>query len=459
MEQLVELQRRYFNTNATKPVAFRLTQLKKLKGILESSEGLLEEGIQRDFGKSAFETFLTELYFVHDELNTALAGLREWTRIKPVATDALNSPARSFIIPEPLGVSLIIAPSNYPYQLSLNPVVAALAAGCTIILKPSELTSNCSRVLANLIRQQFDQEYFAVVEGGVPETTALLEQKFDMIFFTGTVPVGRIVYAAAAKQLTPVILELGGKSPAIVARDAKLDIAARRLTWAKFVNAGQTCIAPDYVCVHKSIEEPFLEAMAREIRAADFALENGNYVRMVSQKNAARVVALIDEKKVHLGGGYDIEERFIEPTILTNVRWDDPVMHQEIFGPVLPVLEYDSLSDVIARIKEQPKPLALYLFTQDERIKEQVLREVSFGGGCVNDAVMHIANPELPFGGVGESGIGTYHGLAGFRAFSHFKGILEKDLTPDPDVKYSPHTPAKLSVLRSLVGLEREKVR
>jgi aldehyde dehydrogenase (NAD+) len=453
MKQLVTLQRNYFNSNATKPIAFRLERLNKLKVMIESNESALQDAIYQDFGKGNFETFLTEFYFIHDELNTAIKELQEWARVKPIGTDVLNAPAKSFIIPEPLGVSLVIAPWNYPYQLSLSPVVAGIAAGCTIVLKPSELTPNSSRLLANLITKNFDREYFAVVQGGVPETIELLAQKFDFIFFTGSVPVGKVVYQAAAQHLTPVILELGGKSPAIIAADSDLDIAVRRLVWAKFVNAGQTCIAPDYVCVHKTVEQSFLEKVAREIKNADYKLENGNYVNIINEKNASRVAGLIDMNKVYLGGASDIKKRFIEPTVMTNVGWDDKVMQDEIFGPVLPVMAYEDLDEVIKHIKERPKPLSLYLFTQDERIKEKVLHEISFGGGCVNDAVMHIANGDLPFGGVGDSGIGNYHGEAGFRAFSHFKSVLDKELIPDPDVKYSPHTEEKLKLLKSIVGV------
>ncbi|HWN17496.1 MAG TPA: aldehyde dehydrogenase [Gemmatimonadales bacterium] len=454
MEQLVSSQRKYFNSNATKPVEFRLAQLNKLKSILESNEEQLQEAIQQDYGKGPFETFLTETYFILEELNAALKGLQDWARVKPIETNVLNAPAKSYIMPEPLGVSLVIAPWNYPYQLALNPAIAAMAAGCTVVLKPSELTPNCSRVLARLITENFDPAYFAVVQGGVPETTALLEQKFDVIFFTGSVPVGKVVYQAAARHLTPVILELGGKSPAIIAADTDLDIAVRRLVWAKFVNGGQTCIAPDYVCVHQSIEQEFLETLAREIKNADYKFENGNLVKMVNERHASRLAGLIDGAKVYLGGGTDVKQRFIEPTVLTDVTWDDKVMQDEIFGPILPVMAYDDLDELIGQIKERPKPLALYLFTQDEAIKEKVLQEVSFGGGCINEAVMHFANGELPFGGVGDSGIGNYHGEAGFRAFSHHKSILDKEVVPDPDLKYSPYTEEKLGVLRTIAGIQ-----
>jgi aldehyde dehydrogenase (NAD+) len=452
MEQLVKLQRQYFNSNATKSIDFRITQLKKLKDIIDANESLLIEAIHKDYSKTEFETFISELNIVHDEIEAAIGNLKKWSKCKPMATNILNSPGKSYIIPEPLGVSLVIGPWNYPYQLTLGPVVAAIAAGCTIILKPSELTVHCSGLLAKLVTENFDQKYFAVVEGGIPETTALLEQKFDMIFFTGSVPVGKIVYQAAAKQLTPVVLELGGKSPAIFMPDSKLDIVIKRLVFAKFFNAGQTCIAPDYVLVHKSIEQEFLLKIAREIKEADYKIENGNYVNIISTKNTSRIAGLIDTNKIYLGGAYDIEKRFIEPTIMKNVTWDDKVMQEEIFGPVLPILIFQELDDIITKIKERSKPLSLYLFTQDEGVKKKVLSEISFGGGCMNEAVMHVTNVHLPFGGVGNSGIGNYHGEAGFKAFSHYKSILDKDVKPDLNLKYSPHTDKKLKTLKSLLG-------
>jgi aldehyde dehydrogenase (NAD+) len=452
MEQLVKLQRQYFNSNATKSIAFRIAQLKKLKDVIEANESLLIEAIHKDYGKKEFETFISELNIVDDEIEAAIKNLNKWSRLKPMATNILNSPGKSYIIPEPLGVSLVIGPWNYPYQLTLGPVVAAIAAGCTIILKPSELTVYCSGLIAKLVNENFDKKYFTVVQGGIPETTALLEQKFDMIFFTGSVPVGKIVYQAAAKQLTPVVLELGGKSPAIFMPDSKLDVTIKRLVFAKFFNAGQTCIAPDYVLVHKSIEQEFLLKIAKEIKEADYKIENGNYVNIINTKNTSRIVRLIDPKKNYVGGAYDIDKRFIEPTIMNNVMWDDKVMQEEIFGPVLPILVFEKLDDIIAKIKELSKPLSLYLFTQDENVKKKVLSEISFGGGCINEAVMHVTNVNLPFGGVGNSGIGNYHGEAGFKAFSHYKSILDKDVKPDLDLKYSPHTNLKLKTLKSLLG-------
>ena len=451
--ELVGRQRNYFNSNRTKSVDFRIAQLRRLRDLIRVNEGLLQEAIYEDFGKQPFDTLFGEFFLIYDEIDVAIRNLKEWSSRKPVTTNQLNMPATSYIVPEPLGVSLIIGPWNYPINLSLVPAVAAIAAGCTVILKPSELTAHVSAALATLVCDNFDSAYFAAVEGGVPETTALLTEKFDIIFFTGSVPVGKFVYAAAAKHLTPVVLELGGKSPTIIAPDGNLDVAVRRLVWAKFVNSGQTCIAPDYVCVHRSLYAEFLKKVGDEIEHADYQLGNGNYVHIINERNTSRIVSLIDPRKVVVGGGYSIGNRFIEPTVMKDVTWDDRAMQEEIFGPVLPVMPYNDLGDVVAQIKGRPKPLALYLFTEDQATKDKVLSEVSFGGGCINDAFMHIANGELPFGGVGDSGIGNYHGEAGFRAFSHYKSILDREVVPDPDIKYPPYTDEKLAVLKSVVPL------
>jgi len=452
MKQIVQVQREFFNSNATKPLDFRRAQLEKLRSLIQSNEKALEEAIAEDYGKGRFNTFMTELYVVYEEIEVALQQLPEWTRRRLVPTDLLNSPGQSYIIPEPLGVSLVIGPWNYPYQLTLTPVVAAIAAGCTIVLKPSELTPFSSSLIAALLRENFDPRFLAVVEGGIPETTALLAEKFDVVFFTGSVPVGKIVYQAAARHLTPVILELGGKSPAIVEADARLEVAIRRLVWAKFLNAGQTCIAPDYLCVHRSVERQVLDGIAQELATIQYDIASGNYAQIVNRRNAERIVGLIEPANVLLGGQHDVEARVIAPTVV-RATWNDAVMQEEIFGPVLPLLVYDDLDDVIASIKARPKPLALYLFTDDERIKEKVLAEVSFGGGCINDAVMHVANGHLPFGGVGDSGMGSYHREAGFRAFSHFKSVLDRPFVDDPDLKYAPHTDEKLAMLKGLASM------
>jgi aldehyde dehydrogenase (NAD+) len=306
--------------------------------------------------------------------------------------------------------------------------------------------------MAKLINENFDPGFFKVVEGGVVETTALLEQRFDKIFFTGSIGVGKIVYQAAAKNLTPVTLELGGKSPAIITENCNLKIAVKRLIWGKFLNAGQTCIAPDYVMVHKSIKDKFLEMAKKEIEKSRFVVEEDNYVQIINDAHVQRLINLIDADKVYVGGKYNLETRIIEPTILKDISFDDKVMQDEIFGPILPVIEYEDLDTVIAQIKTRPKPLACYIFTNDKKARRKVLNEISFGGGAVNDAIMHIANSNLGFGGVGDSGIGSYHGEHGFRAFSHYKGILEKSTWIEPDLKYYPHTKTKLKWIKRLIG-------
>lgn len=451
MQSIIAGQRAFFLSNQSKPVAFRRKQLETLRAMIRANEDAMLDAIRADYGKGRTETFLTELFPVYDEIERALASIDLWTAKKPVEGSMLTMQSRNYVLPEPLGVSLVIGPWNYPFQLALAPVVAAIAAGCTIVLKPSELTAHCSAVLAKLVGEHFDPNYFALVEGGIAETTALLGAKFDMIFFTGSVPVGRIVYEAAAKNLTPVVLELGGKCPVIVMPDADLAQTAERLVWAKFLNAGQTCIAPDYVYVHASIYEPFLDAMRAAVDAGQYALANENYVQIVNQRNFDRVARLIDPAKLVLGGQADRETRMIEPTILRDVSWDDAVMQEEIFGPVLPTMAYDDLDPVIETIKQRDRPLALYLFTSDERAKEKVLNEISFGGGCINDAVVQVTNSNMPFGGVGASGTGSYHGEAGFRAFSHYKGIVERDFQAEAPAE-AMDMDAMVAAFRASVG-------
>ena len=449
---LVASQRAFFISNATKDVGFRIEQLKLLRSVLRGNEQAIFEAIHSDYKKSEFDSFLTEFLVVYDDLEVAIRKTTRWAKARRVRTNLLNWPARSSIIPEPLGVTLVIGAWNYPIQLSLAPAIASMAAGNTIILKPSELCPATSSLTAKLVRENFDPQYFSVVEGSIPETTELLEQKFDKIFFTGSTTVGRIVYQAAARHLTPVTLELGGKSPVIVTPDCDLGYPVKRLVWAKFLNAGQTCIAPDYVLVHESVETEFIERVKQEMLEANLSIENGNYVQIINERNASRIVGLIDPAKVSMGGEHSIADRYIEPTLMTGVEFTDKIMSEEIFGPILPVLRYTDLDTAISEIKSRPKPLSLYLFTNDRAVKEKVLREISFGGGCVNDAIMHISNGHLPFGGVGASGMGRYHGEAGFQAFSHYKSVLDKPGWFEPTVKYFPHTHFKLKLIRWFAG-------
>jgi aldehyde dehydrogenase (NAD+) len=452
MGTIIQQQKEYFNTNATKPISFRIGQLKKLKTVLKNYEEELSGAIFRDFQKGGFNTFLTEFSGLYVELNQAIKNLGRWAKIRRVRTNLLNFPCGSYIMPEPLGVCLIIGAWNYPINLSIAPAIAAIAAGNTIIMKPSELTSHTSATLAKMIGENFDPAYFAVVEGGIKETTALLEQKFDKIFFTGSPAVGKIVYQAAAKNLIPVSLELGGKSPMVIAADAKIEICVKRLVWGKFLNAGQTCIAPDYLLLHKKIEKPFLEALRKEILAAKFSLENNNYNQIINERNFDRLVSLIRPEKVFLGGDYDRSIRFIAPTVMINISEDDKVMEEEIFGPILPVISYEDTDAAIKLIRTKSKPLAFYLFTESHALRKKIFSEISFGGGAVNDVLMHFSNDKLPFGGVGYSGMGSYHGEAGFKTFSHEKSFIQKPTLFEFPIKYFPYNNWKLPVIRWIVG-------
>ena len=452
MKSLVENQKKFFNTNKTKDVKFRIKQLVKFRDILKANEEFLYRAIYDDFKKSEFDTYTNELLLLYIDIKEAIHNLKKWSKPKRVRTNLVNFPAKSYIIPEPLGVSLVIGAWNYPYQLSLAPVIAAIAAGNTVILKPSELPSNTSSAMAKIINENFESEYLKVVEGGIPETTELLNQNFDKIFFTGSVPVGKIVYQAAAENLTPVTLELGGKSPAFITESCNLKMTVKRLAWSKFLNAGQTCIAPDYVLVHESIKERFLELIKVEIENSHYAFDNGNYVQIINERNFNRLLPQIDESKIYYGGNHNIEQRYIEPTILHNVSFEDKVMEDEIFGPILPVISYTNLDEIIGYVKSKPKPLSCYVYTEERNIKQKILREITFGGGAVNDSVMHIANSNLPFGGVGHSGIGSYHGEAGFRTFSHYKSILDKPSWFELSLKYFPQTKGNLNFIKRFFG-------
>lgn len=454
MKALVTNQRSFFNTNQTKNLDWRITQLKKLRDLLKEHETLLYKAIYADFQKSVFDTFTTEISILYTEIDDTIKNLKHWAKRKKVKTNLLNFPATSYIVPEPLGVSLVIGAWNYPFQLSLLPAIAAISAGNTVILKPSEMAWECSKMMAQLINKNFDPAFFKVVEGGVPETTELLAEQFDKIFFTGSVAVGKVVYAAAAKHLTPVTLELGGKSPAIILNDCNLKIIVKRLVWAKFLNAGQTCIAPDYVLVHQSIEKQFLEMLKIEIEKERFSIKNDNYVQIINTKNIHRLANLLNKEKIYYGGKYDEQLRVFEPTIMHHVSFNDKVMQEEIFGPILPVISFSELDDAIAQIKAGQKPLSCYIFTANQEIKNKLLNEISFGSGAVNEALMQIANSYLPFGGVGQSGIGAYHGEHGFRTFSHYKSILEKSTFIEPNLKYFPHSVKKLRFIKWIMGIK-----
>ncbi len=450
MVELISKQHKFFNSNTTKNLDFRIKNLKKIKKLLRNNENLLFDAIYKDFKKSEFETYLTEFSLLYEEINTALRKLKKWSSRRIVRTGIAHFPAKSYIIPEPLGTVLVVGAWNYPIQLSLLPAISAMAAGNTVVIKPSEISSETSHAIASIINSNFEAEYLHVVEGGIAETSELLNCKFDKIFFTGSTQVGRIVYQAAAKNLCPVTLELGGKSPCFVFADCDIKMTAKRLVWAKFLNAGQTCVAPDYVLVEKQIESEFLNALKQEIGIylSDNKQINENYVQIINHKNFDRLRALIRAEKVYCGADFDRENRYISPTILHNIEWEDEVMKDEIFGPILPVISFTNLQKMVEKVKEKPKPLSCYIYTKNRKIIKQLLREISFGGGAVNDSLVHISNSNLPFGGVGFSGIGSYHGKAGFDTFTHYKSILHKSFLFEAKLKYYPYSNFKHKIIR-----------
>ena len=448
---ILQQQKTFFNTHATKDLDFRKAQLQKLKKLVKSNEKLLYDAIYQDFGKSEFETFGTEISFIYKDIDYYLKNLKSFAKPKSVLTNIVNQMGSSKIVFEPLGNCLVIGAWNYPYQLTLTPVIAAIAAGNTCMIKPSELPENTMKAMAKLINENFDPQFLYVVEGGVEETTAILKLRFDKIFFTGSPRVGKIVYKAAAEHLTPVTLELGGKSPAFVTEKADLQIAAKRIVWGKFINAGQTCVAPDYLYVAENIKAKFLKVLIEEIKKRNYTDNVDHYCKIINERNFDRLEKMIDREKVVFGGETIREKRYISPTVLDNVTWEDAVMQEEIFGPILPILTYKNLETAMQTVVEGEKPLSAYLFSNDAKEQELFTEKLSFGGGCINDTLMHLSNDRLPFGGVGNSGIGHYHGKFGFIAFSHQKAILKKSNYLEPELKYPPYSDAKLNILKKLL--------
>lgn len=425
--------------------------LEKLRDVILQNENLLYEAIYKDFGKSKFDTFTTEISFILNDIKYYLKNLKSLSKPKKVRTNLVNQIGKSRIHSEPLGNILVIGAWNYPYQLSLSPIVAALAAGNCCILKPSEIAEHTMKAMVKIINENFPPEYLYAYEGGIDETTELLKLKFDKIFFTGSTKIGNIVYKSAAENLTPVVLELGGKSPAIITKDANLEVAAKRIVWGKFLNAGQTCVAPDYLLVEESVQEQFLEMLRKNIQQFKYEPDSEHYTKIINTKNFERLIKLVNHEKIYFGGEYDEEKLYIEPTILTNINWKDDVMQQEIFGPILPVISFINFNLILNEIIELEKPLAAYLFTNNAEEKENFTNKLSFGGGCINDVMMHLGNENLPFGGVGNSGIGNYHGKFGFKTFSHQKAVLQRATWGESDIKYPPYSEKKLGWIKRLM--------
>lgn len=451
--ELLESQRKFFREGSTRDLKFRDRQLEYLENLITNNERKITEALRLDLGKPEQEAFVTEIAMVVSEIRHTRKNLRRWAKPRRVPSSLVLFPASSHIYREPLGVALIIAPWNYPFMLALSPLVGAIAAGCCAIVKPSEISSHTSRLLHDLLTSAFASDYISVVEGGVAETTTLLELRFDHVFFTGSTQVGRIVAAAAAKHLTPTTLELGGKSPAIVCADADLEVAARRIVWGRFMNGGQTCVAPDYIYCHESIASRFVERARhylREFYGPDPS-KSPDYARIVSHSHFDRLDRMLGPTPdVHVGGEREREKKYIAPTILKGATWDSPAMQDEIFGPILPVMTYSRIDDVFARLRTTEKPLAAYIFTENTFVQQKFVELVPFGGGCINDTVSHLGSANLPFGGVGASGYGAYHGERSFLAFSHEKSVLKKSRYLDLSVRYPPYKPWKMKILRLL---------
>lgn len=454
----VQRSRAFFNTGATRSLDFRREQLEKLSLALEQHEAELLAALQIDLGKSPYQSISSELGLVHTEIRQALRQLNRWMAPLRHRTPWLVAPASGWLQAEPLGVALILGPWNYPVQLLLAPLVSAIAAGNVIVLKPSELAPHTANVLTKLLAKTFAEDYVTVINGGADMAEQLLQERFDKIFFTGSTRVGRLVMAAAARHLTPVTLELGGKCPAIVCADAKIELAARRIAWGKFLSAGQTCVAPDHVRVHRSVREPFLHALQKavtEFYGVD-PQRSSDYGRIVNRQHFERLVQYLSGGKVAYGGQQDVANLYLAPTILTDVKPDAALLQEEIFGPVLPVLEFDDLNHLVAELKSKPTPLALYLFTENRATERELIANIRSGGVCVNDVISQMIGTNLPFGGLGESGFGSYHGHAGFKAFSQQRSVLRRATWLDLPFRYPPQKLSVASLKRSLSFLFRD---
>ncbi len=452
IKELVKMQRKYYNTGKTRDISFRLEQLKKLKSVVLQNEEKILLALKKDLNKSEFEGFMTEVGMFYSELDFAIKNIRKWSKTRRVRSSMVNFPSISKIIPQPYGVTLIMSPWNYPFQLALIPLVWSLAAGNCIIVKPSEYAVSTANIINDIIENNFSKEYIAVVQGNQEESEKLLLERFDYIFFTGSTNVGRIVMKSASNYLTPITLELGGKSPCIILKDADIDLTAKRLTWGKLINAGQTCVAPDYILVHEDRKNELIEKIKYYINKyfGDNPCNNEQFPKIINERHFKRIVSLIDTDKVVYGGGYNSKTLKIEPTIVDNANWDDNIMKEEIFGPIFPILTYKDLDEVIQEIIKRPNPLAVYIFTKNKYLEDKILEMIPSGGCCINDTITHIATNYLPFGGVGESGMGSYHGKSGFDTFTHYKSVLKK-LNLDIPIRYAPYNDKLIKVLKKIM--------
>ncbi len=450
---IMEKQRDFFLTGKTRNVSYRKYHLVRLGQSIKRHEQDIYDALKKDLNKAPFEAYATEVGMVLDELRHVLKHINSWAAPKRVPTPLVSFLSFSRIYSEPYGIALIMSPWNYPFQLTLEPLIGALAAGNCAVVKPSFYSPNTSLIIEEIIHEVFKEEYVTVVQGGRNANQSLLEQKFDYIFFTGSVAVGRTVMEAAAKHLTPVTLELGGKSPCIVDETADIDMAARRIVWGKFLNAGQTCVAPDYLLVSPAVKEELITRMRKYILKfyGSNPCENENYPKIINEKHYNRLLKLMEGENIVYGGKASAATSQIEPTILNHIEWNSRIMQEEIFGPILPVLEYHNLKDIIRMINCRPKPLALYYFTRSRANEKMVIKNISYGGGCINDTVVHLATSRMPFGGVGESGMGGYHGKSSFDTFSHKKSVLKKVNWIDVPLRYPPYKEAVLKMVKLIM--------
>ena len=450
-KKILELQKAYFQSHATRDVGVLKSLLIKLRAEILDKENDIYEALYKDFKKSKFEAYLGEIGIVITEIEATLKHINSWSKPKKVRASGLNFPSRDYIYSEPYGTVLVIAPWNYPFQLAIAPIISAIAAGNTVVLKPSEHTAHTSQLLEEILSTVFKPEHLKVIQGGVKETTLLLKERWDYIFFTGSVAVGKIVAKAAAPYLTPLTLELGGKNPCVIDNSMSTQLIAKRLVWGKFVNAGQTCIAPDYLVVHSTVKAQLISDLKTEITKA-YGInpqESADYPRIINSKNLARLTKMLEDSKVVFGGEYDTADCYLAPTLIDQPTLDSAVMKDEIFGPILPILSYETESDIQAILSQYEKPLGFYVFSTNASFYKKMIETYSFGGGTINDTMIHFGNSNLPFGGVGESGIGAYHGRLGFDTFSHKKGIVIKGNWLDIPLRYAPYT-NKLNALKKL---------
>lgn len=454
IEIIFKKQKKFFSTGKTIDIKYRIQNLKKLKNIIKDNEDKILEALKKDLGKSGFEAYATEIGIVYNDINFHIKNIRKWAKSEKRKSPIIYYPSKSYVYKEPYGVTLIIGPFNYPFQLVISPLIGAISAGNTVIIKPSENTKNISLLLEKIINENFNESYLKVVNplGGKEVVSTLLDLPFDYIFFTGSVKVGKIVLERSAKHLTPVTLELGGKSPCIVDEDAKLNLAAKRIVWGKFLNAGQTCVAPDYLCVHKSVAEKLLKLMVDEIHKqfGDNIRLSEDYPRIVNKSSLERLMSYLMDGKIYFGGNIDKDDLYMEPTIITKPKLESPLMTDEIFGPVLPVLVYEDLSKVVEFINNREKPLALYYFSENKKKIKYILRATVSGGVTINDTIIHVANSNLPFGGVGNSGVGKYHGRESFETFTHNRAVMHRGTFVEFNVRFAPYK-NKLKLVKKIM--------